>query len=655
MKKYLKTIVIFLIAAALQISNIPVIFAEDSEKTITILFTNDIHDHMIPSSVVKDGVVKELGGFARLQSAINSEREVDKDLLLLDAGDFSMGTLFQSLYTSEAPQLRLMGQMGYDVVTLGNHEFDYRATGLADMLSAAKNSGEKLPEIVQGNMTFPTNEQGQLTDSLANLKDSINKYGVKEYTIIEKNGVKIGVFGVMGEDSASKAPMSEVRFSDKVENAKRIVKTLKEDEKVDLIVCLSHSGIWDDKSESEDEILAEKVPEINIILSGHTHTKLEEPIMVGQTIIGSTGEYSENLGVLKISKDSDNKWSLNNYKLKEINNSYKDDSQILSRVNSLKNLVQENYLNYFGIKFDEVLAKSDFNFVSTSERENKHREDTLGNLISDAYIYAVKKAEGKEYQEVTAAIVPCGTIRGSFVKGDIKAADVFTVSSIGMGPDKKSGYPLISAYLTGEELKTICEVDASIAPMMKDAQLFMSGLNFTFNPNRLIFNKVTDTKIEKTDGSVEEIDDKKLYRVIVDLYTAQMLSVVGDKSHGLLSITPKTKDGAVIANFEDMIINENINGNSNELKVWFAVAEYLKSFDKNNGVSQIPTDYSKAQGRKVINDSHNIIQLLKNPNKIALAAYSIIIIVICIIGFIIYRIKTRKKRRENFNSKIAVK
>ena len=99
---------------------------------------------------------------------------------------------------------------------------------------------------------------------------------------------------------------------------------------------------------------------------------------------------------------------------------------------------------------------------------------------------------------------------------------------MGIGPDKRSGYPLLSVYLTGKELKTACEVDASVAPLMRPAQLYMSGLTYTFNPHRIIFNKVTDAALLKPDGSREEIEDDKLYRVAAGLYSAQMLSIVGE-------------------------------------------------------------------------------------------------------------------------------
>lgn len=539
-----------------------------------------------------------------------------------------------------------MGQMGYDVVTLGNHEFDFRAKGLTESLNAAKKSGDKLPQMVASNVSFPNDKDGNLTQSLTNLKQSFHDYGVKDYAIIERGGVKIGIFGLMGKDAASNAPMSEVKFTDAVENAKRVVEILKQEEKVDLVICLSHLGTWTDKSKSEDEILAEKVPEINIVISGHTHTKLNQPIVVGKTIIGSSGEYGENLGVINISQDSNKAWKLDNYNLKQMDNSLSSDPDISKTIDKYKNIVQEKYLDNFGMKFDEVLANSSFNFVSTPEIGKKHAEDTLGNLISDAYIYAVKKAEGANYNPVAVAIVPTGTIRGSFVKGDITVADAFSVSSLGIGPDNISGYPLISVYLTGKELKTACEVDASISPIMDTAQLYMSGLNFMFNPNRLIFNKVTNTILQKSDGTLEQINDTELYRVVVGLYSAQMLSVVGDKSFGLLSIVPKTKDGTPITDFEAQIVTDKTSGRNNEVKEWLAIAEYLKSFDKVNGVSQISQDYKETHGRKIIDNTHNVFALLNNPNRIALAVYFIVILAIVGMAFIIRMIVTRKKRKE---------
>lgn len=296
------------------------------------------------------------------------------------------------------------------------------------------------------------------------------------------------------------------------------------------------------------------------------------------------------------------------------------------------------------MEYDQVLAYSPFDFTPFSVFGYEHREDTLGNLISDSYIYAVKEAEGSDYEPVALTLVPSGTIRDSFTKGNITVSDVFNVSSLGIGPDKVSGYPLIDVYLTGKELKTAAEVDASITPLMSVAQLYMSGVNYTFNPNRLIFNKVTDIYLTNPDGTKEIIEDDKLYRCIGGLYSAQMLSVVGDQSMGILSIVPKTKDGQPITDYEKQIIYDE----GHELKEWLAIAEYLKSFEEKEGVPNIPEYYEKAQGRKIIDNDKNIFNRIKNPNKIWLIIYSVIILIIAgissLIIFIIKRVNRKKAK-----------
>ncbi|NMB07748.1 MAG: bifunctional metallophosphatase/5'-nucleotidase [Tissierellia bacterium] len=644
MKRNIRVISIFLIALIIFTLIPSVSYLEGKGNSLTILFTHDLHDNFYPFTVEENGKIKTLGGYGRLSTAIKRERANDPNLLLVDAGDFSMGTLFQTIFSTDSPSLRLLGQMGYDVVTLGNHEFDFRAEGLADSLNGAISSGDRLPKIVASNISYPEDENGNLTPSLNKLSKAMENYGVSDYSVIKKNGVKIGIFGLMGKEADSNAPMSEVEFTHQVRAARKMVEILQEEENVDLIVCLSHSGTWEDKTKSEDEILAKKVPEIDIIISGHTHTALEEPIVIDNTIIASCGSYGRNLGVINVEKSGD-RWKLKDYRLEPITRGIPVDREIEQSIDNYKEIVQEKYLDKFNMEFDEVLAKTDFNFTPFGELGKKHDEDILGNLISDSYIYAVKKAEGENYEPVTAAIVPSGTIRNTFVKGDITVSDVFNVSSLGIGPDKVSGYPLISVYLTGKELKTAAEVDASIAPIMSVAQLYMSGVNYTFNPKRLIFNKVVDINIKNLDGSIEEIIDDELYRVVAGLYSAQMLSIVGDQSFGILSIVPKTKDGTPITDFEAEIIYED----GHEVKEWLAIAEYLKSFEQKDGIPQIPEYYSEKQGRKIVDNNKNIIARLKNPNKIALTLYGIIVLIIALIILIIKIRKRRKRKKSQYN------
>ncbi len=621
-------------------------YAQGKGEKVTILFTHDLHDNLLPFRTAEEDEVVKMGGYAGLMTAIDAWREKEPEALLVEGGDFSMGTPFQTIFESDAPELRLLGAMGYDVTTLGNHEFDYRPAGLSASLRSAVASKEKLPVMVQSNIEFPVDEAGNMTDTVKELKEALEAYGAYDYTVMERGGVKIGIFGLMGEEAESMAPMSEVTFGDMVTQAKRVVKILKEQEKVDFLLCLSHSGTNPDAGKSEDELLAKEVPEINMIVSGHTHTTLKEPILAGNTVIGSAGSYGRYLGAVTMNLNSSGVWELGSYELVPVDESLPQEQAIAGKISEYKAIVQSKYFDKFGMSFDEVVATSDIRFQTPEELSTIHGEATIGNLISDSYLYAVKEAEQENYEPIAAAIVPCGTIRGTIFPGEVTAADAFGISSLGIGADGMPGYPLISVYITGKELKTVCEVDASITPIMDEAQLYLSGVNFTFNPHRLIFNKVTDIKLAGEDGSLTEIDDTKLYRVVCNLYSAQMLSIVGDKSYGLMSLVPKDSQGNAITNYEDYIIYDTSGGEKKELKEWYAVVRYLQSFDKAKGIPRIPAYYGVTQGRKNIDESTDLVSMLGNLNRIGSTVYIIVAVLALVLVIFVYRVSTHKKRKK---------
>ena len=633
---------IFIMLAMVLVIDSPKANSASAEESITILFTHDLHDNLLPFEVRRDEEIVTVGGYARLYSAIKAQREKDPDAVLLDAGDFAMGTLFQTIYATDAPGLRIMGEMGYDATTFGNHEFDFRAIGLAGNLRAAKVSGEKLPNIVASNTTFPTDDEGNISAELQILKEAMEDYGVKDYLIVERKGIRIGILGLMGEEATGNAPMSGVTFEEAVESAKSTAATLKNDENVDLVIAVSHSGT------SEDEIIAKKVPDIDVIISGHSHTTLAEPILVGDTIIGSSGEYGEHLGVINISQDANEKWTLNDYELIGIDDTLPLDSTISGKVDEYKQIVQEKYLSDFNMEFDEVLAYAPFDFTPFSEFGLELQEEPLGNLIGDSFIHTIQELEGNEYEPIAAAVVPVGNIRESFSKGELKVTDVFNVNSLGIGPDEISGYPLLDIYLSGKELKTVAEVDASVTPIMDEVQLYVAGLSYTLNTNRFIFNKVTEVSLQDYDGAREEIDDEKLYRVVAGLYSAQMLPYVNEKSFGILSVIPKSKDGTPVTNFEDHIIY--MNGDQ-EVKEWYAIANYLQSFDKVDGVPQVPVYYEQVKNRKIVEHNANLFAILKNPNGIILTAYAGILAFVGIVVLLITLIVKRRKRKKSIAEK----
>ena len=628
--------------------------AASEEKEVQILFTHDMHSHLDPYKVNKDGAIEMVGGFAKLKTMVDEKREEHEATFLVDGGDFSMGTLYQTIYETEAPELTLMGRIGYDATTFGNHEFDYRSQGISNMLLAAKANADadptlQLPALVSANIDW---EKNTSDDNLL-VKSAMETYGSTPYTIVERGGIRAGIFGVIGEDADACAPESGLEFEDIIETSKNVIHDL-EKEDVDLIICLSHSGTFDDADQSEDELLAQAVPEIDMIVSGHTHTRLDEPLQYGDTYIVSAGCYCENLGEIELTQKEDGRWELKNYELTPLAAHVKEDSQIQTQLAKYKEKINNDYLSHFGYTFDQVIAENPVVFTQMDTFATEHKEDPLGSIIADSYVYAVQQAEGKNYEKVYVALSPSGAIRDTFQTGKVTVSDAFNVSSLGIGADRIPGYPLVSVYLTGKELKTTAEIDVSISKIMTTAQLYPSGLRWTYNPNRMFLNRVTDvefmTNVPYSNGTkFEEIEDDKLYRVIAGLYSAQMLGTVQEMSMGLLKIQPKDKEGNPITDFEKVIIHDQ---NGTEVKEWYALASYIDSMEENEqGISEIPAYYGTPENRKEEIDSKNPIELLKSPNKFAWMLYGafalLILLIVLIVRWIVKKRKAKKNKKEN--------
>ena len=652
MKKWKKILSVMLAVTVLllPVMDVPV-EAADSTKQIDVLFTHDTHSHLDSFSTIVNGKQEKVGGFAKIKTLINEKKKEDPDTLILDGGDFSMGTLIQTVYDTEAAELRMLGSLGYDVTTFGNHEFDYRSKGLANMLKAAKSSGETLPEIVVCNVDWESMEKAGLSDGQKQIQSAFETYGVKDYVMVQKGDVKIAVVGVFGKDALECAPTCELSFKDSIEAVKQTVEEIRKNEDADMIACVSHSGTWDDENKSEDELLAKAVPDIDLIISGHTHSELPEAIQHGNPYIVSCGEYGRNLGSLSMTQNSDGRWDLSSYELIPVSEDVEADQETQKQIDALMDKVDTNYLADFGYTRKEVLAENDIEFNSLEEMETKHEELNLGDIMSDAYVYAVENSEYYDGDPVDVAVVPSGTVRDTYTKGDITVEDVYNSFSLGIGRDGVAGYPLINAYLTGKELKLVAEVDASVSDFMTTARLYCSGLNFTYNPHRMILNKVTDCYLTRTDGERIEIQDDKLYHVVTDLYTGQMLGSVMKMSYGLLSLEPKDKDGKLIENLEDQAIMEG----DRELKAWDAIARYMQSFDDTDGdgIANVSEYYATTHGRKVVDDSKNIISLIKNPNKFTaiIVSVTLIIIVMIVLVTVLIRKVVRKIRKKKNGKK----
>jgi 5'-nucleotidase len=260
-------------------------------KKITILHTNDVHSHIDPFGP-EDGRNANKGGVARRATLIESIRNENPNTLLLDAGDIFQGTPYFNYYGGEL-EFKLMSMLKYDAATIGNHDFDNGIDGLYAQLPHAKF------EFISSNYDF---------------SNTIMASHVKPYKTFLKDGIKIGVFGLGIELNGLVDPslFKETKYLNPIEISQEMTRILKEDEKCDLIICLSHLGYFykNEFNKISDLKLAAETKNIDLIIGGHTHTFLKKPTVIknldGKNIlVNQVGCYGINLGKIDFYFDSD--------------------------------------------------------------------------------------------------------------------------------------------------------------------------------------------------------------------------------------------------------------------------------------------------------------------------------------------------------------
>src|ERR1017187_9188701 len=322
--------------------------APAGKKTFTILHTNDLHSNLIGVSPASDFTPFTLnddqtrGSFARLAPLIaarKAAREAQGPVLVLDDGDYSMGTAFGAATRETGSELQLLFRMGYDATTFGNHEFDFGPDGLGTSIDVAAKAG-RTPPIIVSNTDFSKDDL-----TLVALQ-RLSKDGViRRYLVIERGGIRFGIFGLLGKEAAIYTSGGAASFPNAVETAKEMVTILRNKEKVDIVICLSHGGLQKGKdgrfTEGEDVDLARTVPGIDVVISGHSHTAVEEAIIVnGRTPVVQTGKYGENLGELVMTLDG-GKLAVESYRLIPIDDTIAGDHAIAAEIDKLRKTVTE--------------------------------------------------------------------------------------------------------------------------------------------------------------------------------------------------------------------------------------------------------------------------------------------------------------------------
>ena len=220
--------------------------AADGKKTFTILHTNDLHSNLIGMGPASDYTPVTLnddttrGGFARLATLIAKRKEARSGqgpVLVLDAGDYSMGTAFAAATRETGGELQLLSRMGCDATTFGNHDFDLGPDGTAQSIAVAAKAG-RVPAVVASNTDFTGNDA-----TLAGLQRLAKDGVVRRHLVIERGGIRFGIVGLLGKEAQFyTGGAGAVKFADPIETAREMVKLLRETEKVDVVIALSHGG-----------------------------------------------------------------------------------------------------------------------------------------------------------------------------------------------------------------------------------------------------------------------------------------------------------------------------------------------------------------------------------------------------------------------------
>ncbi len=565
-------------------------------RKIIILHSNDLHsriDGFAPSSDYSPMTINNdntRGGFSRLAAMIKREKALNpEEVLVLDAGDFLMGTFYHYMEEYNPFQLRLMKQMGYDVLAFGNHEFDYGPDRLAGIILSSATEGD-IPQLLMSNAIFDKKDTAD-----DKLQDLYISNLIRNTVIIEKNGVRLGLFALLGEDADNSAPYAvPVRFEKNIKAAKRLTSSLI-DMGCDIIICLSHSGI--EKNENgewagEDVELARKVEDIDLIISGHTHTVLTEPLVVGKTVIVQTGSYGLNLGRVEF-EVGDEGVSLSGYKLMPVDDSITGDTLIQEEIIRQKKLISDKLYEAAAFRIDDNIVETDFRLECNETVDPE--ASNLGPLVADA-IYSYVNDETEQGTDIS--LVATGVIRDAIVPGVQTTQDIFRVMSLGSGRDEVPGYPLSRVYLNARELKRVLEILMVAYKSTPAFYCYYSGLEVKYDPSRGILRKINSISIKNKNGEMISVDMSKnnntLYSITASSYTLEFIGIIQKMTYGFVKVKPKDAFGNEIADMSDSVIDfDSGKAGIQEGKEWIALVKYLRSMKDTdgNGIPDINDKY----------------------------------------------------------------
>ena len=450
---------------------------------------------------------------------------------------------------------------------------------------------------------------------------------VRRHLVIERGGLRFGLFGVIGKEAISvTVGAGAVKFSDPIETAREVVKLLRESEKVDVVIALSHGGMVKGKdgryTEGEDVQLARDVPGIDVVIGGHSHTFLREATIVnGRTPVVQAGKNGEDLGELVLTLD-DGRLTVESYQLHPIDDGIVGDRAIADEIETLKKGVDGAVFASRDYSVDQALAIAPRDLLNTFT--DIAESTVLANLCTDAFRNATQADIGFTVN---------GLMRASLTRGksDVQTVyDVFAVAPLGAGVvDTTAGSALVTGCFTGAELKQLLDyflVDNPTHP----GEWFprASGMRFHYDLSRPPYDAVTTIELGDLDRGYRAVDvsgqDKTLYSFTCPLMLVPLLMALSQLTKGKLKVVPKNREGLPLKSRVEALVDiprsstaqlmlpqssvdqSSIatgagNGAVQEIKEWQAIMDHLRRLPvKSAGdLPVIPVDERAAEVRAI--------------------------------------------------------
>lgn len=457
-----------------------------------------------------------LDNFPYISTVVNELRSANDNSVLVHGGDVFTGDLYFNKYKGQADTV-MMNYLGFDAATFGNHEFDEGGSH-----DAMKNYILSANFPVLGANIDMSGEPALKDLQKKEVTENAPGGNVYDGTILTLNGQKVGIFGLTTEETPDISSPNKVKVQDYVERAKATVASL-ENSGVDKIIALTHIGVHESSNYGSDQALAKAVPGIDVIVGGHSHTELKEPITVKSgvgetTLIVQAGEKGENLGTLDLKFNPKGEIYWNHGELIKIDpKTMKADKKAAGILAPFKRGVEELLKEPVGVE-TEVFLNGDRDSSNEGKSSVRHNETNLGNLVADAMLWKAKTLSSLEGKKVVS-MQNGGGLRTDIAEGGISIGDVYKVLPF--------GNPLFILEVDGKGIKKSLEnsVKADAIKGGKGLQEFggflhVGGMKFTYDSTKKVGERIQDIWIEE-DGEFNPLDPEETYFVATNNFTGK--------------------------------------------------------------------------------------------------------------------------------------